>query len=215
MTDWIQRWKNGETGWHKEVTNSKLVEFIDSLKLQVGGTVFVPLCGKSYDMIYLLKQGYKVVAVELSVLAIEAFFNENVMAYTVQKAEKFSVYNADNIRIFCGDYFDLDASHLSEVDAVYDRGSLIALPADLRVKYAQHLHTIILNGCRVLLLTLNYPQSQIDGPPFSVSEAEVNSLFLGFECQQLQCFDDIKNEPKFQKAKVDFVEKATYCLRKK
>jgi thiopurine S-methyltransferase len=99
--------------------------------------------------------------------------------------------------------------------AVYDRGSLIALLADLRVKYAQHLHTIILNGCRVLLLTLNYPQSQIDGPPFSVSEAEVNSLFLGFECQQLQCFDDIKNEPKFQKAKVDFVEKATYCLRKK
>jgi thiopurine S-methyltransferase len=78
------------------------------------------------------------------------------MAYTVQKAEKFSVYNADNIRIFCGDYFDLDASHLSEVDAVYDRGSLIALLADLRVIYAQHLHTIILNGCRVLLLTLPF-----------------------------------------------------------
>jgi len=215
MIDWIQRWENGETGWHREVTNDKLVEFIDSLKLQAGGMVFVPLCGKSYDMIYLLKQGYKVIAVEMSALAIEAFFHENAIAYTVQKAEKFSVYNADNIRIFCGDYFDLDADHLSKVEAVYDRGSLIALPTDLRVKYAQHSHTIIPSGCRVLLLTLHYPQSQIDGPPFSVSEAEVGSLFEGFECQQLQCFNDIKNEPKFQKAGVSFVEKATYCLHKK
>lgn len=215
MIDWMQRWKDGETFWHKEVINDKLVKFIDCLKLQAGETVFVPLCGKSCDMIYLLKEGYKVVAVELSSLAIEAFFYENAIAYTVQKAKKFSVYNANNIRIFCGDYFDIDASHLDKVSAVYDRASFIALPADLRVKYSQHLHAVIPSACQVLLLTLNYPQSQMSGPPFAVNEAEVNLLFKEFECQQLQCFNDIENEPKFQKLQIDFVEKAVYCLHKK
>jgi len=83
------------------------------------------------------------------------------------------------------------------------------------VKYAQHLYAIIAKDCRILLLTLNYPQSQISGPPYAVNEAEVVSLYKnGFECQLLQCFNDIENEPKFQRANVDFIEKATYCLRK-
>lgn len=215
MTDWIQRWKDDDTGWHRDTPNTKLIEFIDCLQLQKGGAVFVPLCGKSQDMMYLLEQGYKVIGVELSAFAIDAFFNENAIAYTVQKASKFSVYNGNNIRIFCGDYFALDSGCLSSVSAVYDRASLIALPADLRERYAQHLYAIIPSDCRMLLLTLNYPQSQISGPPFAVDEIAVNSLFKWFECQQLQCFDDIKNEPKFLRAGVDFIEKAAYCLHKK
>lgn len=215
MTDWIARWKDGETGWHKGETNARLIKFIDCLQLNKSDTVFVPLCGKSQDMIYLLQQGYKVIGVELSALAIDAFFNENSITYTVQQTSKFSVYNANNIRIFCGDYFDLDAGHLDAVNAVYDRASLIALPADLRVRYAQHLYDIMQSDCRILLLTLNYPQSQISGPPFAVDEMALNLLFDRFKCQQLQCFDDIKNEPKYLRAGVDFIEKATYCLCKK
>lgn len=215
MTDWIQRWKNGEIGWHRDTANAKLIEFIEYLQLQKGDTVFVPLCGKSQDMLYLLEQGYKVIGVELSALAIDAFFNENAIAYTAQQANKFSVYNAKNIRIFCGDYFDLNADHLSTVNAVYDRASLIALSADLRLRYTQHLYDIIPSDCKMLLLTLNYPQSQISGPPFAVDEKAVNSLFERFECQQLQCFDDIKNESKYLRAGVDFIEKATYYLHKK
>jgi thiopurine S-methyltransferase len=215
MTDWMQRWKDGETGWHKQVPNSRLIEFIDGLSLQPGDTVFVPLCGKSQDMLYLLEQGYKVIGVELSALAIDAFFKENGIPYTVQEARDFTVYNAPNIRIFCGDYFTLDAGHLDAVSAVYDRASLIALPTELRLRYAQHLYAIIPSGCRMLLLTLNYPQSQISGPPFAVNETEVNVLFKRFECQLKQCFDDIKNEPKFLSAGVNFIEKAAYYLHKK
>ncbi len=216
MTDWLQRWKEGSTGWHKEITNARLLEFIDCLALQEGDTVFVPLCGKSQDMMYFLEQGYQVVGVELSSLAIKAFFTENGMEYSVQEVGKFSVYDAQNIRIFCGDYFDLNATHLSAVRAVYDRAALVALPANLRARYAQHLYAIIPSGCRMLLLTLNYPQSQISGPPYAVSEVEVISIFgAGFKCKQLQCFDDIKNEPKYQQANVDFFEKASYCLQTK
>jgi thiopurine S-methyltransferase len=215
MTDWIQRWKDGETGWHRKQVNSKLIEFIDYLQLSQGDTVFVPLCGKSYDMVYLLEQDFKVIGVELSQLAIEQFFDENNLTYTIHQTDQFTMYQGDNITLYCGDYFALDESLLKSVSAVYDRAALIALTVDLRVKYAQHLYSIISNDCRVLLLTLNYPQSQISGPPFAVDEDEVVSLFSnGFECQQLQCFNDIKNEPKFLRAGVYFIEKATYCLHK-
>ncbi len=215
MTDWIQRWKDGETGWHRDTPNTRLVKFIDSLQLRKAGTVFVPLCGKSQDMVYLLEQGYKVIGVELSADALDAFFKENAMPYTVQEARDFTVYNGQNIRIFCGDYFALDTYHLEAVSAIYDRASLIALPEELRTKYAQHLYDIIPSDCRMLLLTLNYPQAQISGPPFAVDETEVNTLFERFKYQQLECFNDIKNEPKYLHAGVDFIEKATYYLHKK
>ena len=215
MTDWIQRWQEGKIGWHRAQVNSKLVEFITCLKLKQGDTVFVPLCGKSYDMVYLLEQGFKVIGVELSSLAIEQFFDENNLVFTISQTDQFTLYQGENITLYCGDYFALDKSVLKSVSAVYDRAALVALAVDLRAKYAQHLYSIISNDCRVLLLTLNYPQSQISGPPYAVDEDEVVSLFSkGFECQQLQCFDDIKNEPKFLRAGVDFIEKATYCLHK-
>ena len=215
MTDWIQRWKEGKIGWHREQVNTKLIEFIDCLQLKPGDTVFVPLCGKSGDMLYLLELGFKVIGVELSQLAIEQFFDENNRAYTINQTEQFQVYQGENITLYCGDYFSLEASMLTLVSAVYDRAALVALTVDLREKYAVHLYSIIAKDCRLLLLTLNYPQSQISGPPFAVNEAEVASLFSqGFECQQLQCFNDIENEPKFLRAGVDFIEKATYCLHK-
>lgn len=215
MIDWIARWKNNEIGWHRQAVNSKLIEFIDCLHLNPGGRVFVPLCGKSQDMIFLLEQGFQVVGVELSQLAIEQFFEENKLSYSVNKDQQFICYQAENITLYCGNYFDLTKAHLEGICAVYDRAALVALNADLREKYAQHLYSIIAKDCRVLLLTLNYPQSQMSGPPFAVDQQEVMSLYNdGFECQQLQCFDDIKNEPKFLRAGVDFIEKATYCLRK-
>ena len=216
MTDWIQRWKEGKIGWHRDQPNSKLIEFISCLELSAGDTVFVPLCGKSADMIYLAQQGYKVIGVELSELAAEQFFDENNIDYETHQEQEFNVYCGQGICIYCGDFFQLNALHLAEVVAVYDRASLIALPLDLRGKYVVHLYSIISSGCRVLLLTLNYPQSQISGPPFAVNQKEVLSLYKdGFECRQLSCFNDIENEPKFQRANVDFIEKATYCLRKK
>ncbi|MDC0390645.1 thiopurine S-methyltransferase [Candidatus Thioglobus sp.] len=215
MTDWIQRWKDNKIGWHRDDPNSKLITFVSCLQLTPGDTVFVPLCGKSKDMIYLAQQGYKVIGVELSALAADQFFTDNKIEYQVSQEQYFEVYMSENITIYSGDFFELTKLHLTAAVAVYDRAALIALPAGLRVKYAQHLYSIIGKGCRMLLLTLNYPQSKISGPPYAVNKDEVVSLYNdGFECQLLQCFNDIKNEPKFQRENVDFIEKATYCLRK-
>ncbi len=215
MTDWIQRWKEGKIGWHRQQPNSKLIEFIGCFQLDKGAQVFVPLCGKSVDMLYLLNQGYRVIGVEISILAVEQFFKDNQLQYTIDCIGKFRVYSAERIQIYCGDYFALKPEYLTSVVGVYDRAALIALPSELREKYVAHLYAIISQNCRLLLLTLNYPQLQISGPPFAVNQEEVRSLYeKGFDCQQLQCFDDLENEPKFQRANVDFIEKATYCLRK-
>ena len=216
MTDWISRWQDGKIGWHRDQVNTKLVDFIQCLKLNPGDSVFVPLCGKSVDMLYLLEQGFKVIGVELSPIAAEQFFTQSKIEYSIVKSSKFDIYTNDDISIYVGDYFDLDSSILSLVTAVYDRAALIALEIDLRQKYAQHLYSIIPTDCRVLLLTLNYPQSQMSGPPYALSEDEVKLLFnKRFEYQQLFCINDIENEPKFLRAGVDFVEKAAYCLHKK
>lgn len=216
MTDWIERWKTSQIGWHQNAVNKRLIKFINCLKLSKGDVVFVPLCGKSLDMIYLTKQGFKVIGVEISELAVKQFFDEHQLPYSRTKITNFQLYKSKNITIYCGDYFALTAAILRTICAVYDRAALIALPAFTRAKYAQHLTAIIPPDCRMLLLTLNYPQSQMSGPPYALAQKELVSLYQKrFKYQQLQCFNDIKNEPKFQNAGVDFIEKATYCLQKR
>ncbi len=215
MTDWLARWANNKIGWHSERVNSALVDYLELLELGSGGSVFVPLCGKSLDMIYLSEMGYSVIGVELSQLGVEQFFDENNRKYTVRTVDNLLIYQSGNISIYCGDYFSLKAQHLQGISAVFDRASLIALDGDLREKYAKHLADIIPMGVRILLLTLVYPQHQMSGPPFSVSHTEVESLFsTAFKYRQLHAFNDIVNEPKFLRAGVDYVENVAYLLQK-
>ena len=215
MTDWLARWQNNKIGWHADTVNRSLVDYFELLELASGASVFVPLCGKSIDMIYLSEMGYSVIGVELSPVGVERFFVDNNLQYSVSEIDNFVIYQSDRIKIYCGDYFSLNAEHLSSVSAVYDRASLIALDLNLREKYAQHLTAIIPLDVRILLLTLIYPQHQMSGPPFSVSNSEVESLFSSaFKYRQLHCFNDIDNEPKFLRAGVDYVESVAYLLQK-
>ncbi len=215
MTDWISRWETNRIGWHAEQVNRHLVKYLDRFNLTTGETIFVPLCGKTNDMLFLLEQDIKVIGVELSDIAIKQFFSENKLDYALSKVDNFALYESAGIKLYCGDFFDLESNHLENVRAVYDRASLIALNEDLRQKYVKHLSDIIDFDARILLLTLNYPQHQRSGPPFAVSKKEVDQLFNGsFDFQELYCIDDIENEPMFQNLGVDFVEKAVYLLQK-
>ena len=166
-------------------------------------------------MLFLLENQINVIGVEMSSIAAEQFFSENNLSYSISNLDGFILYEGDGIKIYCGNYFDLEVNHLQEVKAVYDRASLIALDEGLRQKYVKHLNDIIDQGVRILLLTLNYPQHQRSGPPFAVSRPEVDELFRGsFQCRELDCINDIENEPMFQNLGVDFVEKAVYLLQK-
>ena len=215
MANWLEFWENNEINWHSDVVTQELEEYLGFLKLELCDKVFFPLCGKSLDMFYLLNQGFSVVGVELSEIAIKQFFHENGLDYTITRVGKFDLYSAKNIEIYCGDFFSLTSKHLCDVKAVFDRKSLIALDRNLRQKYVKHLNDIISLGVRVLLITLHYPPHQMSGPPFSVDKFDVESLFsMAFNYQDLKSFQDIENGSKLACDGIDNIENAAYCLQK-
>jgi len=215
MANWLEFWENNEINWHSDVVTQELEEYLGLLKLEPGDKVFFPLCGKSLDMTYMLKQGFSVIGVELSEIGIMQFFHENKLDFAISSVGEFDLYSAKNIEIYCGDFFSLTPKHLCDVKAVFDRKSLIALDQNLRQKYVKHLNDIISLGVRMLLITLHYPQHQMSGPPFSVDKSEVESLFsMTFKYQELKSFQDIENGSKLARSGVDYVENAAYCLQK-
>jgi len=215
MANWLEFWENNEINWHSDDVTQELEAYLGLLKLNSGDKVFFPLCGKSVDMIYLLNQGFSVIGVELSEIGIKQFFLENGLDFTITQVGEFDLYSAKNIEIYCGDFFSLTSKHMCNVKAVFDRKSLIALDKNLRQKYVKHLNDIISMGVRILLVTLNYPQHQISGPPFSVDRSEVESLFcMAFKYEELKSFQDIENGSKLERAGVDYIENTAYCMQK-
>ncbi len=213
---WHARWEAGQIGFHQPEIHVLLRRFWPRLELAGGERVFVPLCGKSLDMLWLLEQRHRVLGVEISPLAVEAFFRENQLEATAFEQDGFTCRRLDELSLWCGDYFDLRPHHLTDVGAVFDRASLIALPPEMRRRYADHLATLLPPGTPVLLITLEYPQAQMAGPPFSVTDAEVDTLFgAEFEVEQLESLDILAQEPHFHaKGLTDLLEKAWRLVRR-
>ena len=169
---WQERWQENQIGWHEEDGNAALKEYIDSLNLAEGARVFIPLCGKTHDIAWLLKKGYRVVGAELSEIAIQQLFDELGVTPEIHELPALKQYRAPNLDIFVGDIFDLTESELGVVDAIYDRAAFVALPHEMRVRYTAHLRKISDNSPQ-LLLTLSYDQSLAEAPPFAISDEEV------------------------------------------
>ncbi|MDZ7841899.1 MAG: thiopurine S-methyltransferase [Gammaproteobacteria bacterium] len=173
---WLRRWRNNEIGFHQREVNPLLVAHFDDVCLQRGARVFVPLCGKTLDIPWLLSRGYRVAGVELSELAVEQLFEGLGVKPRVSDIGALKQYSAADIDIFVGDIFELSADALGPVDATYDRAALVALPEDMRGHYARHVIEIT-DRAPQFLLTFEYDQSEMDGPPFSVTGAEVSLLY--------------------------------------
>lgn len=174
---WHQRWQENQIGFHQAEVNSFLTRHWPELSIPVGGRVLVPLCGKSKDMLWLRDLGYSMLGVELSQVAVEAFFNENALQASVSSQGEFLCYDCDGLRILCGDFFALTAEELGEVDVVYDRGALVALPEELRVRYVSSLYALLNSQAEMLLVVFDYPQAEMPGPPFSISRQEIEALY--------------------------------------
>src|SRR5690606_5035313 len=174
---WLERWRQGRTNFHMERVTPLLQKYWPSLNLPADSKILVPLCGKTLDMVWLAGQGHRVLGVELSSLAIERFFQENALTPVITESTLGKHYTAGKIEIICGDIFRLGADALSSCAGAYDRAALVALPADMRKRYVEHVYGQLASNYRGLLLTLVYDQGQMDGPPFSVDEAEVQTLY--------------------------------------
>lgn len=174
---WLERWEQNQIGFHQAEINRYLTGHWNELGLPPGAAVFVPLCGKSLDMLWLREQGHPVVGIELSRKAVEAFFHENGLTTAVSEGDRFATYSTEGLCIHAGDFFALTAGDLGEVRAVYDRAALIALPPSMREEYARHMATLLPGGAHILLVTMEYPAGALEGPPFSVTEEEVHALY--------------------------------------
>jgi len=173
---WHQKWAKSEIGFHQNKPNPLLVDNLNKLNLQAGNRVFLPLCGKTLDIGWLLSNGYQVVGAELSEFAIEQLFGELGLSPEITESGELIRYSASNIDIFVGDIFDLSSELIGEVDAVYDRAALVALPDGIRKRYSKHLVDIT-GAAQQLLITFEYDQSLINGPPFSINSTEVNQHY--------------------------------------
>jgi thiopurine S-methyltransferase len=190
---WLERWEEGRIGWHEAGGNLSLHKHWSVRSRRV----LVPLCGKTPDLLWLEERGNEVVGVELSAIAAKAFFEESGIGYTVRDAG-LTVYAATDrsLTIYCGDFFEFGVGGF---DACYDRGSLVALPADVRPRYARHLDSLLQPGASRLLITLEYDDSIAAGPPYSISADEV--LRYWPDLQRVERYDDIDNgPPKFREA---------------
>lgn len=209
---WHARWQANEIGFHQQEINPHLQRFWPQLGV-TGGTVFVPLCGKSRDMLWLASQGHRVLGVEISPIAAAAFFGENGLDVEPMQEARFVRRQIAELTLLEGDLFDLAPAHLDGVTAVYDRASLIALPPPMRERYAAHMAALLPGGTPVLLVTLDYPQPEMDGPPFAVSAAEVAALFgARFDIDSLGGQDILAENPRFQARGLTRLEERVYRL---
>jgi thiopurine S-methyltransferase len=177
---WHERWGNNQIGFHLPEANALLVKHFHALHLKQGARIFIPLCGKTLDIAWLLEHGYCVVGAELSQMAIEDLFSGLNLTPTITKKGKLTHYSAPNIDIFVGDIFNLTPELLGKVDAVYDRAALVALPDEMRKQYTQHILKITQSDSQPiqqLLICLEYEQSLHAGPPFSVDADEVKTHY--------------------------------------
>lgn len=173
---WHKKWANNEIGFHRREANPLLVRGFPELALVAGSRVFVPLCGKTLDIPWLLAQGCRVAGAELSETAVEQLFAELEVEPRISHVGKLKLYAAEGIDIFAGDIFALHRETLGPVDAIYDRGALVALPGHMRSQYTTHLITIT-DAAPQLIICFEYDQSLMEGPPFSISAEEIETHY--------------------------------------
>jgi thiopurine S-methyltransferase len=182
---WLMRWQAHQIHCHRENVSPELINYLHHLHLQPGARILVPLCGKSKDMQWLAEQGYPIVGVELSPIACRNFFDEINIIPHITRQKNFIRFQYNNIELLCGDFFKLTSSDLPPIDAIYDCRALIALPVTIRRQYVLNLLACCEKIVKILLIGFN-STSNIKGPPFSISDDEINHLFgLNFNVQIL------------------------------
>ncbi len=210
---WLRRWRDNQIGFHQDKPTPLLLKHWPAIGMPVGATVFVPLAGKSLDMVWFASQGYRVLGVELSPLAIKQFISEHGVVPEVRESAYGTHYLAGNVGIIQGDVFALDATALQDCSVVFDRAALIALPPELRRRYADEVYSLLPQGCRGLLITLEYPQDEKQGPPFSVTEAEVRELYGPlWHVELLERRDILAQQPSFIEEGVTALDTVVYRL---
>ncbi len=213
---WRDRWRTGQIGFHQTTVERQLVQHWLALGLAANSRVFVPLCGKSLDLMWLWKRGHSVVGVELSAVALESFCMEQGVPAMRRTTDGFDLYEADRLQLYCGDFYKMRPDLLGSVSAIYDRASLIAWPPKFRAPYVAHLNSLTPSGAQTLLIALEYEQDQMAGPPFSVGADDVDRLYSAHHSiDELSRQDILDNEPRLRSRGLTRLHEAAYRLTRR
>jgi len=207
---WQQRWADNQIGFHQAQVNPYLQKYWPTLGLVPGSRVLVPLCGKSLDLAWLAGQGYRVLGVELSRRAVEAFFREHGLQAEVGQRGAFEVWRSGDVELWCGDIFALQAEDIGDCSGLYDRAAVIALPPQMRGAYMQLLSGLLPVSCQGVVVILDYDQALLGGPPFSVGDEELRKGFAGWQVDELEVVEVIEESPKFLQAGVSSLLERVY-----
>ena len=179
MTDWAQRWEDGNTGWHGSQVNENLQKHANHVvQSNQHSTIAVPLCGKSLDMLWLRDQGATVVGIELVCKPIQDFFAQN----NLQPEQHDNIYSSNNLHLIESDILLVDQATLSKIgisnlDAIYDRAALVAMPPELKSQYAEHCLSLLKPKGIILLIGYNSNLQAHQGPPFPIKEGSVEQWY--------------------------------------
>lgn len=212
---WRGCWQDNRIFFHQNQVQPYLKKYWKLLNLAEGEQCFVPLCGKTLDMLFLAEQGLSILGVELSPIAIQDFFLENHLEVQQRQQGKFTLNtNPDHsIQLLCGDFFDLSWHEIKDIKAIYDRAALVALPPEIRKRYSECLIDFLPIHSHMLLVSFEYDQSQMKGPPFSVTETEIRELFTNaFKMEMLEEADIIAKAVQFQEKGLKRFEEKIYLL---
>ena len=213
---WHERWKQGQIGFHQQHTNPYLERYWPILTQGKKSTVFVPLAGKSKDLLWLLQQGHPVIAVEVNAPAVQAFFTENKLQPSVSTLGEFNVYECNGLKFYQGDFFRMTPAMLEDTGLVFDRASLVAMPASMRHDYVRHLASLQSAHCLSLLVTMDYNQAEMEGPPFSVPEIMVQELCGPlYNIEKLQQCDVLADNARFRERGLTSLQDLIFKLEKK
>jgi thiopurine S-methyltransferase len=196
---WLDRWRTAQIGFHQAAVDRHLKAYWPLLRLPANSPIFVPLCGKSLDLMWLRSLGHAVTGVELSPVALEAFFMEHGIPARRRVLGCFDAYEADGFKLFRGDYFQLTPALLGSVSAVYDRAALISWTPEAREAYVTHLTLLTSPGTQTLLIAVEFPPEQMSGPPFPLTRDTIENLYAShYSIEELGRQEILELEPRLK-----------------
>lgn len=215
---WLEKWQNGEIGFHQSGGHPALPEHWFKLEPDVSEHILVPLCGKTRDLAWLAEHSHVVHGVELSERAGAEFFAESHLEPTIEIHAGHKRYRAQwlesgEVIIDVGDFFEVLATDGHGFNLFFDRAALIALPPDIRRRYVTRIADCLAPHARGLLVTLEYPSGALAGPPFSIDPDEVGTLFADtFDVEQVAAHNVLADYPGFAAQGVPWLVEHVFIL---
>ncbi len=169
MTDWDERYREGDTPWEKGQPAPPLLELIESkgLDLWGRGPILVPGCGLGHDVRALAGLGLPVLGLDISMRA-------------VSRASEFDPVDGESYEL--GDFLNPDWRVGRQFSAIWEHTCFCAIDPSQRSAYADAVFGLLPPGgllAGVFFLTPYDPGEAHQGPPFETSILEIDRLLDG------------------------------------